>query len=153
MSNKSSTAAALRADILAANDLKREPLPMPEWNNRTVEVRALGILDYKKVLKECEVDEIIDVDVPDGNGGTITKQKTIKIQDHDRLAILLTIACTHDPESGDKLFSAGDFDILSGKHGKSIGKVAQVALKLCGNDEAEAEKNSEPTPTTGSPSE
>lgn len=124
----SESKSALRAQIFAAFDLKVEDITIPEWGDAELEVRSLGVDSYGKVLADCRKED-----------GKI---------DLDKFSLALVIACTHDRASKELVFTPADRDELAKKSPHVIGRIASVAIRLCGEDGTVTEKNSEPT-TTG----
>lgn len=124
---------SLREKVLNAQDVRRENVTVPEWDGAEFEVRGLGMRTYNQLCASCN----------DAAGELVA----------DRFYPALIIATTHDPESGGKVFTEGDRDMLADKSGKALTRIVDVALRLCGADAGEVEKNSEPTPSGGTSSE
>ncbi|WP_134705090.1 hypothetical protein [Ammoniphilus sp. YIM 78166] len=114
----------LREKILNAKDIKEENVPVSEWEVE-VQVRGLTGSARAKILSAC-------VDTQTG------------AMDFEKLYPELLIASVYDPETGEKVFADADRDALNGKSGGALEKVAQVAMKLSGFNQAavkEATKN------------
>jgi len=114
----------LKDKIRAAEDVKSEKVFVPEWDV-TVEVRTMKALDRARLLKSCV----------DAKGNVIGE----KFQSG------LIIASCFDPETGEKVFEEGDFDLLMGKAAGPVEYLAGVAMGISGlNRESmtAAEKNS-----------
>ncbi len=100
-----------RDAILAADDLKRECVEVPEWGGRV----------YVRVMTGTERDEwerqILDSRGPDN--------KTNLSNARARLAILC--ACGED---GQRLFTDGDLEAVGDKSAAALERIFDAALKL-----------------------
>ena len=126
----------LRAQIFAAQDLKVESVTVPEWGGVEFEMWGLGLDEYSKVIEKSKKE----------NGDI----------DADKYGIAMLIASARDKESKTNLFSPADRDELAKKSPLIIGRLAAIAMRLCGEGveaEAQAEKNSETTTGNATPSE
>jgi hypothetical protein len=109
--------------ILAANDLKHEDVPVPEWGG-TVRVR---------VMTGVERDEF---------RAAISGEKQVPIGKFSAALLAATVI----DESGARLFSITDVEALQAKSAASMDKPTAVAMRLNGLGEKAAEdalKNSE----------
>lgn len=104
----------LRAKILNADDVVSETVDVPEWGV-TVSVRGMTGAERAKFL-EATIGE-------DGK------------PQFDRIYPEILIACTTDPESGEKVFEAADRDTLNGKAAAPTERIAKVAMRLSGIDD------------------
>ena len=104
----------LRAKILNADDVQSESVEVPEWGV-TVSVRGMTGAERAHYLS-ATVDE---------NG----KPR------FDRIYPEILIACTTDPETGEKVFEAADRDVLNGKGAAPTERIAKVAMRLSGIDD------------------
>ena len=128
--------ANLRERILNTHDVESELLPIPEWNE-TVEVRGL-----------------------DGDGRATLYQQALnqetKTLDFAKAFPILALACTFDPDSGERVFQDEDLPQLKRKNGKALERIVQKAMELSGLTEGavdEAGKSSStPAPSEGSTS-
>lgn len=120
---------SLRDKILAAKDIESEQVLVKQWDV-TVEVRGLTGRQRAILLQDVI-----------GPKGKIDMQK---------LYPQLVVISTYDPEDGKPVFQAGDIDAISEKSGGALEAIAQVAMRLSGLNEGDAEKNSENTPSGSS---
>ena len=111
---------SLRDKILACNDIQSELVDVPQWD-ATVEVRGMTGRQRSLVLQES-------VDA----SGKVALQK---LYPH------LVIVSTYDPETGEPVFLAGDFDAVAEKSGAALEVIAQVAMRLSGFNTEDISKN------------
>lgn len=102
---------SLRDRILAADDIGKEILNVPQWN-LNVEVRTLSAIQRSKMIATCTL--------PDG------------AIDLDKLYPMLVIATVFDPETGAKVFDAEDMALIQEKSAASIEFIAQKAMAMSG---------------------
>jgi len=101
---------SLRDRILSANDLTSEMVEIPEWDV-TVEVRGMSAADRTSLMDAA------------AEGGSVNTSL---------LFPSLVIACTFDPETGERVFGEEDRPALGEKNGLAIERVVQVAMRLSG---------------------
>ena len=111
----------LRRTILEREDTLRESVFVPEWDV-TVEIRGMTAGDRFRLLQNTSID------------GKVNFQRWFPD---------LVIACTFDPETGEKVFQATDRDTLLTRSGKAIGQLAEVASRLSGLSDADVESAKE----------
>ena len=99
---------SLRDQILAASDIERRVVVVPEWGDAKVEVRSPTGADRAKVIA------IINA----------------KDADAQLLYPALLIPSLFDPESGERLFTDDDGEALNAKNGVVLERLATVALEL-----------------------
>lgn len=104
----------LRDKILNADDIKKEVVPVEEWDCE-LEVRGLSGKERNSILNKVMNKQSGEMDL-------------------DTLYTTLLIKSVYDPETGEKVFEEKDRDMLSGKSGAALEKVAQVASRLSGLD-------------------
>lgn len=106
----------LREAILNAQDEQSQLVEVPEWG---VTVKVVGMTgnDRSAFMSAC-MDE-------KGN------------PQFERVYSAVIIACTVDPETGEKVFEATDRDELDRKSAKATERIAKVALELSGIEETE----------------
>jgi hypothetical protein len=112
------TSAVLRQRILEYPDIQSETVKVPEWDNVEIELRSLSVADYREIAGK----------LPEAS-----------------YFVVMVIACSHDPESGDKLFRTEDAEALMSKHMAAVNRLGMVAQRLCGmapEAKERAEKNS-----------
>jgi hypothetical protein len=101
----------LREKILNMSDVKKELVEIEEWECK-VEVRSLSGKERAKISSSAV----------DGNGKV----------DMENMYPTILIASCFDPETGEKLFTEGDRDILNTKNASALEKIAVVAMRLSG---------------------
>ena len=113
----------LKDKIRAAEDIKKEPIYIPEWDT-TIEVRTMSGSQRADIMSKAVV------------GGVVAL---------DKLYAQLALSCTYDPETGDKLLDPSDLDWFMEKNSAPIERIAAKAMELSGLSAAavrEIEKNS-----------
>ncbi|MGA9851840.1 MAG: hypothetical protein WBR15_02795 [Gammaproteobacteria bacterium] len=120
--------------ILAADDLKKETVHVPEWGG-TVFVRTMSGLErdqWESVLLHATQSDKFD---------------------NLRATLVAKTACN---ETGERLFTDADIDALGKKSAAALTRVYEVALKvnaLTREVREELLKNSDPSPGASSPSD
>lgn len=114
----------LRDTILSFSDVKEQTVVMPEWGGVKLKLRGVTAKErYELVERSMANGELSD----------------------DLLYFNAIIACTCDPDTGERVFGWNDVDALRAKSGVPVERLASIAFRLCGigapSDEA-AEKNS-----------
>jgi hypothetical protein len=105
---------SLREKILAAEDIESEMLEVPEWDC-TVEVRGMNGADRSRILESAAASE--DGKISIGN-----------------MYVETVIASTYDPETGERIFTNADRDVLMSKSAAAIDKIATVGMRLSAMD-------------------
>jgi hypothetical protein len=115
--------------ILAADDLPREIVSVPEWGGQ-VYVRTMTGTDR-------DAFEASLINRESGESGTSSKDQRM----HNVRARLVSL--TLCSESGERMFQDGDIDALGRKSARALDRVFAVAQRLngIGTDEAQAAKN------------
>lgn len=124
---------SIRDQILAAEDIRKEIVEVPEWGGIKIEMRSLTGGDRARIL-ETSVDALGNVSLT-------------------RVYPEMVIASAFDPETGERVFDDSDKDGLMAKNAVAIDRLAVTATRLSGlNEEAvdEAGKNSSSTRKGGS---
>ncbi len=131
-----------RQAILAASDLKRDFVDVPEWGGRVIVREMTGT--------ERQTFDGIIADVKQRIRGTGANQvREVDVDVHAEKVRVLLCAMTMVDESGERLFSDADVAALGKKSSKALGRVYEMAAKLSGiTDESqeEIEGKSEETP-------
>lgn len=130
-----------RQQILAADDLKTELVPVPEWGG-TVLVRALSGSE-----RDAFEQDIV----------TFRREgkRTVTDTDLHNVRAKLAVHSIVD-ESGARLFSIEDIEALGSKSAAALQRVFDVAQRLSGlsdDDVEELAKNSGAGPSAGSTSD
>lgn len=126
---------SLREKILAADDIVREPVEVPEWDC-TVEVRSMTGAERTRILDLALQDD-----------GEMNLQMVYPE---------VVIASTFDPETGAQVFTPADRDALQQKNAAATDRIAQVGLRLGGFTSAAVDavgKDSSSTPDDASSSD
>lgn len=118
---------SLRDQILNRNDITSEIVEVPEWDV-SVEMRGMTGADRAAILQAAMLP-----------GGGVDLQSFFPD---------VIIACAHDPETGERLFTAEDRTALMGKSGKAIDRLATSGLALSGMTEAAQTSLGKGLPTT-----
>ena len=123
---------SLRDQILAANDIPSEKVPVPEWGV-TVEVRGMTGAERTRIM-----DKAVD------------QQGGVNLQ---FVYPEIVIATSFDDITGEQIFKPSDRDTLLNKSAVALDRLAQVGMKLSGftqESSDEAGKDSSATDTADS---
>lgn len=101
---------SLRDKILAAEDIQSEMVEVPEWDC-TIEVRGMNGADRSRILELAATAD--DGKISIGN-----------------MYVETVIASAYDPESGERIFTDADRDVLMAKSAAAIDRIAQVGMRL-----------------------
>lgn len=102
---------SLRDKILQASDITAEKVEVPEWGV-TVEVKTMTGAERAKIMQTAAE-----------SGG---------MMDFTKIYPDVVIACTYDPETGERVFDYDDRPNLMAKSGLAIDRIAVVGLRLSG---------------------
>lgn len=125
-----------KADIFAAQDIKRETLAVPEWGGDISLIQLSGTARAR----------IMEIHQEFADKGVL--KQTTALQD------AMLVACIAD-ETGAPIFTAEELPALHEKNGVVLEKIVRAALKLNGMGAAAEEvekKDSETVPSGSSPS-
>jgi len=100
---------SIRDKILESDDLDKRVVDVPEWGVK-VEVRTPNGRDRARITRLLQ-DETVEPEVA--------------------LAALL-IPALFDPETGDRIFTEDDADVLVGKNGNALQRLAEIASGVSG---------------------
>jgi hypothetical protein len=101
----------LKDTIQAAQDIKSESVSIPEWGI-TLEVRTMRAIDRAKLFRDCI----------DKQGSVIS----------GKFQAGLIIATCFDPDTGEKIFSDDDYDLVMDKSANIIERLSSIAHKISG---------------------
>lgn len=105
---------SLREKILAAEDIQSEMVDVPEWGC-TIEVRGMNGADRSRILETAASSE-------DGKIGI------------GSMYVETVIASAYDPDTGERIFSQADRDVLMSKSASAIDRIATVGMRLSAMD-------------------
>lgn len=105
---------SLREKILAAEDIQSEMVEVPEWGC-TIEVRGMNGADRSRILEAAASSE-------DGKIGI------------GSMYVETVIASAYDPDTGERVFSQADRDVLMSKSASAIDRIATVGMRLSAMD-------------------
>lgn len=105
---------SLREKILAAEDIQSEMVEVPEWGC-TIEVRGMNGADRSRILEAAAASE-------DGKIGI------------GSMYVETVIASAYDPDTGERVFSQADRDVLMSKSASAIDRIATVGMRLSAMD-------------------
>lgn len=117
---------SLAQQILEANDLETDVMDVPEWGVK-IELRSPNGDERSAIVSSF-------VDMETG---------TSKPRDLAVLYPTLIIACTYDPETGERVFDGADpatRALLNAKNGAVVERVAMRCMPLVGIDQAAVEE-------------
>lgn len=115
-----------KSDILAASDLERELVEVPEWGG-SVYVSSMSGL-------ERDAFEASSIELREDAKGKTTA--------HPVLANMRAKLCARTivDEAGERLFDDAEIEELGRKSAKALDRVYEVAQRLCGMREADIEE-------------
>ena len=105
---------SLREKILAAEDIQSEMVEVPEWGC-AIEVRGMNGADRSRILETAASSE-------DGKIGI------------GSMYVETVIASAYDPDTGERIFSQADRDVLMSKSASAIDRIATVGMRLSAMD-------------------
>lgn len=105
---------SLKDRILSAEDIPTEIVDVPEWGVKLL-IKGMTGGDRSEMLSRAIGDD----------GGVDLKSIYPDV----------VVITTHDPETGERIFSADDIPALMAKSGKAIDRVAIVGMRLSGFEE------------------
>lgn len=114
----------LRELILQSDDIPVETITVKQWGGVELEIRGMNGKERAKLLRGSMSDE-----------GEL---------DFEKLYPLLIVACSYDPETGDKVFTEADLDLLNSKSGAALETVGQVCARLSGMDKKDVDDLGKP---------
>jgi hypothetical protein len=106
---------SLRDQIMKAKDISGEKLEIKEWGV-TVEVRTMTARERARIMENA-----VDPNTGKASIGVMYPE--------------IAIACVHDPETGEKIFTEQDKELLLDKSGAALEKIAQLAMQISGMTE------------------
>lgn len=115
---------SLRDEILAAKDIKEEPVSIPEWGGGKFTVREMNGQDRFDFYAACMVDGKFS--------GAVSPFAVVALS-------------LYDGTTGERIFTVDDIPALKTKSGAVIERVSAIGMRLSGLSETEveaAEKNS-----------
>jgi hypothetical protein len=101
----------IRDKVFAANDIESRVVDVPEWDVK-LELRTPTVLERGELIAKFMREE-----------GTL---------DVVAMNPLLVVMCTHDPDTGDRVFTADDIDGLLGKSAAVMERLGEICLELSG---------------------
>jgi hypothetical protein len=125
-----------KEEIIGANDLICEDVPVPEWGGKKVRVKMLSALE-----KDVFENEQFSVRVVNG--------KTRVDMHFENKSARLAARCMIHPVTGERLFSDDEVLLLAKKSAVALQRVVKVAERLSGfsskdvKDMADALKNAQ----------
>jgi len=103
---------SIREQILATDDIPKKLVEVPEWG-MSIEVRGMTGADRTAILENAVNPTTGVVD--------------LKIMYPD-----IVIASAHDPETGEKIFSPEDRDLLMAKSATALDRLAEAGMQVGG---------------------
>lgn len=137
VAERGGNAKSLKAQILAADDLPFEDVPVPEWG---VKVRVKGLTGEERDAYEARVAQMRQ----DGKGVELRLQN---------FRARMVVKSLWDPETNERIFGDNDAPQLGRKSGAVLDRLYDVCHRLSGMDrdaQGRAEGNSDPDQSDGS---
>lgn len=106
----------LKDTILAADDIDRELVEVPEWGV-TIEMRSMSVGERTRAMQSWSKPS------EDGEGTTV---------DQERFYPALLAASVFDPETGERVFDQNEVEKLNEKSSKVVERLAGIAIRLSG---------------------
>ena len=143
-------ALSLRDRIAAVDDIEKRVIHVDKWGI-DVEVRSMDA--NTRALMIANASTVVRADDADPTASSIAAQAVTL---YERIYVDLVIACTYDPETGERAFDEADKEMLMTKAADAVEQIAQAAMDISGLgakavDEA-AKDFSSATPSDGSTS-
>jgi len=113
---------SIRDRIFALDDLTRETVTIPEWDNVEIEMRSPSAGQRTLAIRDCMEDD----------GGI----DTLKMQG------MLIVSSAHDPETGEPVFAPSDIGLLNEKNAAIVQRLFEVAQRLSGMGAEEGDPES-----------
>lgn len=113
------------ADILAAVDLERETVPVPEWGGQ---ICVRGMTGAERDTYEATLLSVKGTDVALDKAGMTSARARI------------CAMCMIDPETGKRLFTDAQVADLGKKSGRALDRVFSVAQRLSGITKADIDE-------------
>jgi hypothetical protein len=117
---------SIRDRIASVRPYKSEIVNVPEWDGVDIEVRSVTLGERQEIMAEIMDEE--------GNAPVA------------RIMTQFIIACSFDPETGEKVFSHDDEEFVNSRNAGPADKIGTAAMKLSGMgkqvEEEEAKKSS-----------
>ena len=110
---------SLRDKIISTDDIQKELVEIPEWGV-ILEVRGMNGADRSRIIEM----------VSNEDGGVSVGSMYIET----------VIASTYDPDSGERVFSESDRDVLTTKAASAIDRIAKVGMRLSRMDGGASEE-------------
>lgn len=101
----------LRDQILSSNDVQVEVIDIPQWG---VKVAVHGM---SGAARTAMIQNAAD------NDGVMNFSKMMPD---------IVIMCTHDPETGEQVFSESDREVLMSKSGAALDLIVNTAMRISG---------------------
>lgn len=114
-----------RDGILGAVDIETEKVPVPEWGD---DIIIRGLTGEERDAYEGSRRQVRNLGTP--------QQEMILVQDNMRANLL--VKCIVD-EAGNRIFTDRDAGLLGMKNGKVLDRLFDVAARLSGLNDEEAE--------------
>ena len=111
---------SIRDKVAAADDRQTEVVTIPEWDV-TIELRSPTVNERADLIREFTDDD----------GRT----------DYAAMYAALVIATCHDPETGDKAFTAEDAAMLREKNGRVVNDLFEAAQLIAGLSPSQVEED------------
>jgi hypothetical protein len=110
---------SIRDQILATDDIPKKIVEVPEWG-MSIEVRGMTGADRTAILESAVNPTTGAVD--------------LKVMYPD-----IVIASAHDPETGEKIFSPSDRDVLMAKSATALDRLAEAGMQVGGLSKQESD--------------
>lgn len=126
-----------RKDILTADDIKRELVPVPEWGGDV----------YVRGLTGAEVDKFSEASIKQRGKNQVVNMEGIRAR---------LVSMSICDENGKRLFTDADVTALSGKSSAALIRLFKIAQRLSGLGEEDVEELAEgleADPSGASPSD
>ena len=121
-----------RDAILAADDLPRETVEVPEWGGAVI---VQGLTSRQRDLFEASIQKRR----PGGKKRHKDQQETEDRIDLDNFRAKLVVRCVVD-EQGSRIFGDQDIETLGAKSAQAVSRLFDVAQRLCGMSNEDVEE-------------
>jgi hypothetical protein len=126
---------SLKDDIFAADDVRYEVVPTPEWAPKVTSVVVRSLMSDER--DEFETSILVEKKERRRSGRTRTVHKVDSKALRAKLAVRAICVAEGNPS---RVFTNADADILTKKSAAALDRIYEAAQKLCGFTEDDADE-------------
>lgn len=126
----------MRQRVIAKNDRNSETMPIPEWGE-TIEVRGMS-----GKMRDRYIDTVMGLGLTEESDTSKVGALVLPLMPE------MVLDGVYDPETGEKVFLAGDLDILREKNPSVIDRIAKKVIDLSALGEKAVDEAGKPSSVT-----